>query len=47
MDGGDGKNHYVNDKEYLEETKGDRKHMFKNKNLPSIRGQLFSIKTKQ
>ena len=36
---------YVQDQNYVEDAKDDRKHLLKNKNLPSIRTQLLSIKT--
>lgn len=38
---------YVDDKEYIEDTQEDRKHLIAMKNMPSIRDKLFSIKTKQ
>lgn len=38
---------FVRDKEYVEDASDDRKHLLKCKNLPSIREQLFSIKSKQ
>ena len=38
---------FVNDKEYVEDAADDRQHLLKCKNLPSIREQLFSIKSKQ
>ena len=38
---------YVQDKAYVEDAAVDRKHLLKCKNLPSIREQLFSIKSKQ
>lgn len=37
----------MQDKAYVEDAPKDRKHLLKCKNLPSIREQLFSIKSKQ